>query len=304
MNREKYICHVTLVGSVTNFLLVVFKFVAGIMGNSSAMIADAAHSLSDFASDIIVLLCMRISGKPEDDNHPYGHGKFETLASVVIGLILLGTGIGIFVDGLSAIIDLFHGGRLASPSWLAFIAAIVSIMVKEGLYHYTMAAARKTDSGTLGANAWHHRSDAMSSVATVIGIGGAMLLGGKWTILDPLAACLISLFIAGMAFSLMKPGIEELLEKSLPESEKAAIEKIISTTPGVLGYHHLRTRRIGVNKAIEAHVKLDGDIPLRKAHDIATDVEKRIRMELGYETHIGIHMEPGVKRTASDINQG
>lgn len=269
-----------------------FKFAAGILGHSSAMVADAAHSLSDFASDIIVLLCIRISSKPEDEDHSYGHGKYETLASVAVGLILLATGIGFLWDGLSAIMAFFRGGDLQAPTWLAFCAAIISILVKEALYHYTMAAARKTDSATLKANAWHHRSDSLSSMATVLGIGGAMLPGRGWLILDPLAACLISLFILGMAFALMRPAIDELMEKSLPPAEKDAIERIIASTPGVLGYHRLRTRRMGVNRAIEAHIKLNGDISLAQAHDIASAIERRIRAELGQKTHIGIHMEP------------
>lgn len=282
----------TLVGSAVNVLLVVFKFLAGILGHSSAMIADAAHSLSDFASDVIVLLCLRVSGKPEDEDHAYGHGKYETLASVAVGLILLATGAGLFWDGLAAILEFARGGRLPSPTGLALAAALLSLAVKEGLYHYTMAAARKADSATLKANAWHHRSDALSSVATVIGIGGAMLPGGTWRILDPLAACFISVFIIFMAFSLMKPGIDELMEKSLPDAERAEIERSIATTPGVLGYHRIRTRRMGVNRAVEAHVKLDGGMSLREAHDIATNIERKIQAALGKNTHVGIHMEP------------
>ena len=298
-NRERYISRVTLVGSVVNALLVIFKFMAGILGNSSAMIADAVHSLSDFASDVIVLWCVRVSSKPEDEDHAYGHGKFETLASVVIGLILLATGAGFFWEGLSAIVDFARGGALAAPTWLAFAAAVLSILVKEGLYHYTLAAGKKADSSTLRVNAWHHRSDALSSIATVIGIGGAMLPGETWRILDPLAACFISVFIAGMAFSLMKPGIDELMEKSLPDAEKAEIESIIASTPGVLGYHRVRTRRMGVNRAIEAHIKLDGTLPLAEAHDVASAVERRLKDRLGQKTHVGLHMEPAAATAAS-----
>lgn len=292
MQREKYISHVTIVGSVVNFLLVVFKFLAGIFGNSSAMIADAVHSLSDFASDIIVLLCIRVSSKPEDEDHAYGHGKFETLASVSIGLILLVTGFGLFWDGIQKVMDFIRGDTIATPGWLAFYAAIISILVKEALYHYTMAAARKVDSDTLKINAWHHKSDSLSSIATVIGIGGARLPGGGWVILDPLAACLISLFIVWMAISLMKAGIEELMEKSLPAAEKKNIETIIESTPGVLAFHHLRTRRMGIKRAVEVHIKVDGNLTLASAHDIATDIEKRLKARLGQNTHVGVHMEP------------
>lgn len=292
MDREQYIRHVTIVGGVINFILLLFKFAAGILGRSSAMIADAVHSLSDFASDIIILFCLRISGKPEDEDHAYGHGKFETLASVSIGLILLGTGIGLFWDGFSSILDFLKGGSLERPTWLALLAAIISIIVKEVLYHYTMYGAKKSGSDTLKANAWHHRSDALSSLATVIGVGGAMLPGGHWLILDPLAACLISIFIIIMACTIMKPGIDELMEKSLSLEEKASLEKLISSTPGILAYHHLRTRRMGMNRAVEVHIKLNGDESLREAHDQATELERRIKAEFGSNTHVGIHMEP------------
>lgn len=304
LDREKYICRVTLTGGAVNLLLVIFKFVAGILGHSSAMVADAAHSLSDFASDVIVLLCLRVAGKPEDEDHAYGHGKFETLASVAIGLLLLATGCGLFWDGAGAIAAFARGEMLMAPAWLAFAAAVISILVKEGLYHYTMAAARKMDSGTLKANAWHHRSDALSSIATVIGIGGAMLPGEGWRILDPLAACVISIFIVVMAFSLMKPAIDELMEKSLPETEKEQIEQIIASTEGVLGFHRLRTRRMGVNRAVEAHIKMDGSLSLREGHDIATRIEKRLKERLGDKTHVGLHMEPASIRNGQEGRGG
>lgn len=292
MQRQKYITRVTLTGSIVNFLLVLFKFLAGVVGQSSAMIADAAHSLSDLASDIILLICIKISSKPEDADHAYGHGKFETLASVAIGLILLATGLGFLWEGAAAIISFAQGGHLPMPGMIALCAAVVSIVVKEWLYRYTMAAAKKTDSSTLKVNAWHHRSDALSSITTVIGIGGAMLPGKYWVLLDPLAACVISFFITGMAVTLMKPGIDELMEKSLPEEEQAQIAAIISSTPGVIAFHRLRTRRMGNNRAVEAHIKLNGALTLLEAHDIATAIEKRIRASLGEKTHVAVHMEP------------
>lgn len=295
MNREKYIVHVTIVGSIVNFLLVIFKFASGILGNSSAMVADAAHSLSDFASDIIVLLCVRFSSRPEDEDHAYGHGKFETLASVAIALILLVTGLALFWDAIKNIIGFINGAIIKMPGWLAFLAAIISLLVKEALYHYTMRAAKKVDSDTLKTNAWHHRSDSLSSIATLVGTSGAMIPGGKWVLLDPLAACLISLFIMGMALTLMRPGIDELMEKSLPAADKKIIEEIIASAPGVITFHHLRTRRMGINRAVEAHIKMDGTITLSQAHESATIIENRIKAALGQNTHVGIHMEPAGK---------
>lgn len=291
-SRERYIVRVTVIGSAVNLLLVIFKFVAGILGHSTAMIADAAHSLSDFISDVIVLVCIKISSRPEDESHEYGHGKFETLAAVAIGLILFIAGAGILWDGLAKIVKHFQGESLPAPNWLAFLAAVISIACKEGLYHYTLAAARKIDSQPLAVNAWHHRSDAFSSVATVIGVGGAMIPGGHLQMLDPLAACLISFFIMGIAISLMKPGLDELMEKSLPEKEKATIKKVIAETPGVSGFHRLRTRRIGVNRAVEVHIKLDGELSLADAHEVATQVERRLKKILGGRVHTVIHMEP------------
>ena len=288
--RGREIFRVTLAGSCVNFLLVLFKFAAGIIGSSSAMLADAAHSLSDFASDIILLLCTKIASMPEDADHAYGHGKFETLASVAVGLILLGTGFYFLWDGITCIIGYLDGKPLPAPTFLALFAAILSIIVKEALYHYTMRVARKTESTALTVNAWHHRSDALSSIATLFGIGGAMFAG--WQILDPVAACLISIFIIIMALSLMKPGIDELMEKSLPERDMEKIGEIIASIPGVRGYHRLRTRKMGINRAIEAHVQMDASITLLQAHDIASLVEKRLKAALGENTHIGIHMEP------------
>lgn len=301
MNRERYIYRVTITGSVVNFILLIFKFIAGFLGNSSAMVADAAHSLSDFASDIVLLVCVKISGKPEDEDHAYGHGKFETLAAALIGMLLLATAIGFMWNGLEQIAGFFEGRELPVPGWIALVAAFMSIVVKEALYHYTVHAGIKIESNVLKVNAWHHRSDAFSSLATVIGIGGAMLPGKYWLILDPLAACVISLFIGGMALSLMKPGLDELMEKSLPASEIRKIETIICTSPGVRSYHRVRTRRVGVNRAVEAHVRLDGSISLYEAHEIASHIEKAIKEELGQKTHVGIHMEPAHKNRHDDI---
>lgn len=291
-NREKKIYKVTLLGSVVNVALLVFKFVAGIIGHSSAMIADAFHSLSDFLSDIIVIIFVRIAGKPEDDDHAYGHGKYETLASVIVGILLCIVGFGLMVGGIDKSIASFNGMRLESPNNWALAAAILSIVLKEVLYRYTVRYGKKLDSSALIANAWHHRSDAMTSIAALIGIGGAMLLGDRWTVLDPLAAVVVSIVIIKASYSLMKPGLDELLEKALPENEREDIKSIISSTPGVSDYHNLRTRKVGPNRAIEVHLKMSPEISLMYAHEIATEVENRIKNRFGADTHIGIHMEP------------
>ncbi len=290
--REAGIYRVTLVGSVVNLLLLVFKFVAGILGHSAAMLADAVHSLSDFVTDIIVIVFVRISSKPEDEGHDYGHGKYETLATAIIGLILLFVGFGILWNGATSIWDFWQGGELKEPGMLALWAALVSILFKELLYQYTVLKGRRLNSQAVVANAWHHRSDALSSIGTAVGIGGAILLGEQWLILDPLAAVVVSLFIMKVAIQLLVPSMNELLEKSLPAEVEEKIKQEILAFPGVTSPHHLRTRRIGSSYAIEVHIRMDGQITLEEAHHTATAIENRLKSEFGSRTYINIHVEP------------
>lgn len=290
--RQKGIFKVTLVGSVVNLLLVIAKFIGGTLGRSSALLADAVHSLSDFLTDIIVIVFVKIAGKPQDATHDYGHGKYETLASIVIGILLLIVAIGMFVNNSQLIARAINGEILPRPELVALIVAAISILAKEGLYQYSVRAGKTLQSKALEANAWHHRSDALSSIGTIVGIGCAMFLGEKWRIMDPIAALVISALIFKVGIEIIKPAIDELLERSLPVPTVVEIENIMYETPGVRGLHHLRTRRIGNNIAIEVHLKMDGDLTLTQAHEIASEVERRIRARFGQETHIGIHMEP------------
>lgn len=273
-------------------LLVVFKFMAGIMGHSAAMIADAVHSLSDFITDIVVLVFVSISGKPQDKNHEYGHGKFETLAMTTVGLVLLLAGIGIICSGVVKIDDFLDGGVLEAPGMLALWAAVVSVLLKEAVYRYSMYKARKLQSQALEANAWHHRSDALSSMGTLIGIGGAIFLGDKWVILDPIASVIVGAFIVKVAVDLLKDGIGDLTDKALPESVEQEILQIVSEVENVGNPHNLKTRRIGNHYAIELHIKMDGNITLKEAHDKATEIENLLRSKYGKETHVGVHVEP------------
>ena len=290
--REKSIYKVTWIGSVVNFLLLVFKFIAGILGHSSALVADAVHSLSDFITDIIVIVFVKISGKPEDEDHRYGHGKYETLATALIGLALFAVGIGLLVSGATKVAEVIKGAVLPAPSLIALIAAGVSIIFKEILYRYTVRMGKVLNSQAVIANAWHHRSDAFSSIGTLVGIGGAIFLGEKWRILDPIAAIVVSGFIIKVAVDLIRPCVDELLERSLPAETENQILEIIASFPEVSSPHHLRTRRIGNHIAIEVHIRMDGQTTLENAHAIATDVEKRLKETFGHDTHIGIHMEP------------
>lgn len=291
-SREKEIYKVTLWGGAVNLLLLVFKFVAGVTAHSSAMIADAVHSLSDFVTDIVVIAFVRISGKPQDEDHEYGHGKYETFATALIGAALLIVGIGIFADSASGIVGFMRGERLEAPGMLAFVAALVSVLAKEAVYRYTVIKGRRLNSKAVIANAWHHRSDALSSIGTMAGIGGAIFLGDTWRVLDPLAALVVSLFIIRVAWQLVKPSIDELLEKSLPKEMEDTITAVILSFKGVRSPHHLRTRYIGNTIAIEVHIRLDGSMTLSEAHDITKRIEAALKEKFGERTHIGIHMEP------------
>ena len=273
-------------------LLLLFKFVAGVVGHSAAMIADAVHSLSDFVTDIIVLVFVKISSKPKDKTHDYGHGKYETLALTVIGLALMAVAIGIIVEGALKIASWVRGETLEAPGMLAFWAAIVSIVLKEAVYQYSIIKARKLNSKAVEANAWHHRSDALSSIGTAVGIGGAIFLGQRWTILDPIASVVVGAFIVKVAFELLKNGIGDLMEQSLPEKIENEILEMVSQLPGVYEPHDLRTRRIGNHYAIELHILMDGDISLKEAHEKASEVEDVLRQRYGEETHVAVHVEP------------
>ena len=291
--RKKAVVRITLVGSVVNLALLTLKFVAGILGRSSAMIADAVHSLSDFVTDIIVLVFIRISSKPRDESHKYGHGKYETLATVIIGLVLCLVGLKLMWDGGNKVYGFFFKGeQLSSPGYIALIAALVSIAVKEILFRYTVIVGRRENSQSVIANAWHHRSDAFSSLGTALGIGGAILLGPNWAVLDPIAAVVVSVFIVKVALELLIPAINELLEKSLPADVEAEILNTIMMTPGVSDPHNLRTRRIGNNYAIEIHIRVDGAMSVCDAHDLTKLIETRLRERFGQDTHVNIHVEP------------
>ena len=292
MERNKKIYQVTLVGGVVNVVLLVFKFVAGILGHSAAMVADAVHSLSDFVTDIIVLVFVHISGKPEDKSHDYGHGKYETLAMTIIGMALLVVAIGIVYSGIEKIVAWTRGELLEAPGMLALWAALLSIVLKEGVYRYSMVKARVLNSQALEANAWHHRSDALSSIGTAIGIGGAILLGQRWTVLDPVASVIVGLFIVKVAVYLLRDGIGDLMEHSLPDEVEDEILRLAGSVDGVTKPHELRTRRIGNHYAIELHILMDGDITLREAHEKASEVEDLLRRKYGEETHVAVHVEP------------
>lgn len=292
MSRTNKIAFVTLVGSVVNALLTAFKIVAGIIGHSAAMVADGVHSLSDLLSDVVVLVFVRISGKGRDKNHDYGHGKFETFATLIISLMLLVVGANLMSSGIASIKKILGGESVEAPGMIALWAALLSIVSKEILYRYTAVQGRKLDSPMMVANAWHHRSDALSSVGSLLGIGGAILLGDKFVILDPLAGCVISIFIIVMAVRMSIPAIKELLDVSLPDEMEDEIERTAKGVPGVVDLHELKTRREGPGIVLEGHLVLHSDISLEQAHSISKQVERALRDRFGDSTQISLHLEP------------
>lgn len=291
--RKRELMRITFAGSVGNLILLLFKFVAGIWGHSSAMLADAVHSLSDFVTDVVVIVFVNISSKPKDAGHDYGHGKYETLATSIIGLALLVVGVSLFWDSLHKVFDYWVLGEpLESPGWIALMAALVSILIKELLFQITYRVGKRQNSQAVIANAWHHRSDALSSIGTTLGIGGAILLGPDWHVLDPLAAMVVSVFIVKVSLELMIPAINDLLEQSLPKEVENEILSIISENPNVKEPHNLRTRRIGNDFAIEVHIRVDGDMSVREAHALTKEIERKLYQKYGNTTHVVIHVEP------------
>ena len=288
--REVY--KVTIAGSIINVLLLVLKFAAGILGHSAAMIADAIHSLTDFATDVVVLVFVKLGNKPMDKDHDYGHGKYETLATAIIGISLFAVGVMICWSGLVKTYHALCGEQLQQPGVVALVAAVLSIVMKEWAYQFTVRTGRKYHSEAVVANAWHHRSDALSSIGTMMGIGGAILLGSHWAVLDPLAAIVVSVFIIKAAWGLVMQSVKELTDASLSEKEEDEILKTASEEEGVGEIHNLRTRRIGNNIAIEMHVRMPGSLSLYAAHEHATAIENRLKQKYGAGTHVGIHIEP------------
>ena len=290
--REREIRKATLWGAAVNITLTIAKLLAGVFGRSAAMVADGVHSLSDLLTDAIVLIFTHISSKGKDRDHSFGHGKFETMATLIISVILIIVGAKLMEGGIRSIIDVANGKDLQKPGYIALIAAIVSIVLKELLYHWTAKVGKSTNSPAVTANAWHHRSDALSSIGSLIGIGGAIILGQKWTILDPVASCGISIAIIVVAVKMAIPSLNELLEASLPEAIENEIIATASSVKGVKDIHNLKTRRNGISAIIDAHIVVDPSISVTEAHDIATEVEDALSRKFGNETQVSIHIEP------------
>lgn len=285
--------YVTWVGFWINALLGVAKVVGGIFGRSSALIADGIHSFSDFLSDIVVIIMVGVARKQPDKDHQFGHGRYEALATAILSLMLMAVAIGILIESIDRIILVCRGDVLPRPATIALIIIAISILSKEWLFHYTMRVGKRIHSDSVQANAWHHRSDAFSSVATLIGVAGAMFLGEQWRILDPVAALIVSIIIGVVSVKMLSPALSELLGRSLTAEECHKIEKAISKTPGVQGWHRLRTFKSGNDAYVEVHIKVNADMRVSDAHNIATLTEDNIKAVLpGRSVFITTHIEP------------
>ena len=290
--KKRKIYDVTLKGAVINILLLISKFIAGIWGHSSAIMADAVHSFSDLLTDIIVLVSVKLGGKPKDKSHDYGYGKAATVSAAVLGIILLFISLVVFYYGMRDMIKAFQGTILKRPSYFALIVAIVSIILKEWAYRFTIRTAHETQSFAVAANAWPHRSDSFSSIGTAIGISGAIFLGERWRVLDPITAIIVSIFILKMALDLFVRAVAELTETSLPDTVEEEIANIATTEDGIVNVDQILTRRIGNHVAIEMNIKLPGDLTVREAHGHAQRIENQLKARFGEGTHVGVHIEP------------
>lgn len=288
-NRQEKRC--TLVGMTSDVGLSAIKIATGVIGHSSAILADGIHSISDTVTDALVYAMVRLSGKGVDERYRYGRGKYETLAAMLISIILVVVALGLTTEGVKDVWSAMHGGTLERPHNIALIVGIVAIIVKEGLYQYTRILGHKTGSSALKAYSWHHRADALSTAATLLGVAGAMFLGEPWRVLDPLAAIAVSVLILVLAYRMGRPAIEELLEVSLPKEEQDKIASIVNGTPGVQAFHNLRTRRNGSLRVVDIHIKVDGSLSVNESHEITRSIERQLGETLG-EVMTNIHVEP------------
>lgn len=292
VERSEQARRIALLGLIINFFLTGMKYLAGFFGRSSAMIADATHSLSDLFTDLVVFFGLSVANKPADSHHPYGHGKVEAILASLCGLSLLFAAGGILYSGMSRIWEVLQGGAISRPGVFPLGAAVVSVAVKEWLFRYTIVYGRVLGSSALIAKAWDHRSDAFSSVGTLIGIGGAFFLGERWRILDPLAAVVVSVFIVKAALPILGDSLDELIEAALPDELEKQLQATILSVSGVTSFHKLKTRRIGSSIALDVHIQMSGALSLTEAHEISRRVEMEIWNLFGNDTHISLHMEP------------
>ncbi|MGD8740117.1 MAG: cation diffusion facilitator family transporter [Desulfobacterales bacterium] len=293
--REKIVRKVTWVGLWLNLFLAAIKFIAGIYGRSQALIADAIHSLTDLTTDIAVIAGSHYWSRPPDENHPYGHRRLETLVTVFIGVVLIAAGIGIGWKAISALQE----KHAAPPGWIAVFTALASIVCKESIYRWTAVIGRRAKSAALIANAWHHRTDALSSIPVLIAVAGARVFP-SWSFLDHLGAAVVSIFILHASIKIIWPGLDELIDVGAPTDTCKMIRDIALKNDGVLQVHDIRTRFISSSIQVDLHIVVDGLITVREGHDIADDVKARIIDRIPEVLDVIVHVDPPERAARED----
>ena len=288
INNKKIAYKVSLIAIVVNLVLSGFKLFAGIFAKSGAMVSDAIHSASDVFSTFIVMIGIKAANKQADKNHPYGHERIECVAAILLAIVLVATGIGIAVDGVKKISSGIDG-TLATPGMLALIAAVVSIVIKEGMFWYTKHYAKKINSGALMADAWHHRSDALSSIGSLVGVGGAML---GLPVLDPIASLVICVFVVKAAIDIAKDALNKMIDTACDEKVVDQMKKIILSVDGVLGIDDIKTRLFGDKIYIDVEICCDGNLTLYQSHDIAEKVHDLLEQTFDNVKHCTVHVNP------------
>ncbi len=292
-SREQRMTFVTTACAVANLLMAVIKILAGIYGKSAAMMADAVHSLSDVVADAVVLIMVRISAKGTDERHNWGRGKYETIATLAISILLLFIAADMMKDGIEAIREILIGGDIGTPSRITLWVAVISIVLQETIFRWNIHVGKAVDSQTMIANAWHHRSDALASVAALIGIGGAIFIGGKWVMLDPLVGCIISIVILIIAVRMLLPALHELTDGALPKEDIAKISDIIRSATDKAALKSLRTRKSGHINIIDATVSVRADMSIADSTDITEQIKSALRQEFSADdTQISVVVEP------------
>jgi cation diffusion facilitator family transporter len=287
MRRDKYVRKVTLIGLLVNLFLSGLKFAAGFYGRSQALVADAIHSLTDTTTDIAVIAGSHYWDRPPDEDHPYGHQRLETLVGVFIGIMLAAAGAGIGWKAISTL----HEKHVSHPGWIAVLAALVSIVTKEILYRWTASAGKRVKSPAMAANAWHHRTDAISSMPVLVAVGGAKVFP-SWSFLDHVGAAVVSIFILHAAIKIIWPGISELIDVGAPKEIQKRIYTVASKNNRVEEVHKIRTRYISTSIQVDMHIVVEGEISVREGHDIADDVRDSIIDEIAEVVDVVVHVDP------------
>lgn len=291
MDEKAIAMRVSVVTVIVNLLLAVAKLIAGIVAHSGAMISDAVHSASDVFSTFVVMIGIAMSHKQSDEGHPYGHERLECVVSILLAVLLGLTGLGIGYSGLEKIVG--DASALVVPGKLALAAAVISIVVKEWMYWYTRAAAHKVKSGALMADAWHHRSDALSSIGALIGIGGAML---GYPIMDPIASVVICIFIEKVAFDIFKDAVEKMVDKSAPEAVEKKMHDLINAQDGVASVDDVKTRMFASKLYVDVEIAVDGEMSVSDAHQIAENVHDKVEAEFDDVKHCMVHVNPAEEK--------